>query len=132
MTEELLTTSQIADTLGMPIRKIISYTERGYLEASVMGPSGYGSRRLWSLNDLKKIEIIRKCESFGLSSKFLRKLCSLLNEEDLDLKNNLIIDCSGQAFNSHEELKGVFTDMQQSPFLCIVQDTQIKSCSTIL
>ena len=117
MEEKILTTSQIANIMDMPLRKIISYTERGYIEASVLGPSGYGSRRLWSLTDLKKVEIIRKCEKFGLSPRFLRRLCSLLTKEELNLRSNLIIDGSGCAFNSENAMGDVFTDAHHSPCL---------------
>lgn len=121
MEEHFFSTSQIAEKLDMPLRKIIAYTERGYVEASILAPSGYGSRRLWSMNDLKKIEIIRKCESFGLSPKFLRKLCNLLDGEDLLSGSDLIIDGHGLAFNSHGKLSEVLSDTQRSPYLCIVQ-----------
>ncbi|MFO7737296.1 MAG: hypothetical protein R6V46_02375 [Desulfatiglandaceae bacterium] len=124
MKAKFLTTSQIAGILEVPLRKIISYTERGYIEASVLGPAGYGSRRLWSITDLRKIEIIRKCEAFGLSPKFLRMLCSLLTTEELDLWSDLIIDGSGRVFSSANASADFVTNARCSPYLWILQDSK--------
>jgi DNA-binding transcriptional MerR regulator len=119
MEEDSFTTSQVANILNIPLRKIIAYTERGYIEASLQGPSGYGSRRLWSLTDLEKIQIIRTCEAFGLSPRFLRRLCSLLTMEELNLRSNLIIDGSGHVFNSENSVADVLVDGHHSPCLFI-------------
>lgn len=126
MENQFYTTSQIAKVLDMPLRKIITYTERGYIEASVLGPSGYGSRRLWSPADLKKIDILKKCEDFGLSPKFLRKLSSLLNKEELNPWSNLIIDSRGRAFNGQDAAADAFPDVRRSPYLYICQDPETE------
>ena len=73
----LFTTPQVAEILDMPMRKIISYTERGYLEASVP-PDGHGSKRRWTPQDMTRILVIRKCEEFGLSVRLLRILAEVL------------------------------------------------------
>ena len=108
--------------LNMPLRKIIAYTERGYVEAGILGPSGYGSRRLWSPTDLKKIEILRKCEAFGLSPAFLRKLSVLLHKETLNGRSNLIIDNEFRVFNDEDARADDFPDVRHSPYLYICRE----------
>ena len=127
MENQFFSTSQVAEMLNVPMRKIIGYTERGYLEASVVGPSGYGSRRLWSTFDLKKIDILRRCEDFGLSPKFLRRLCSLLEEETIGSWANLIIDCEGNALNDESAPVDPFPDTDRSPYLYIRNQLPITS-----
>jgi DNA-binding transcriptional MerR regulator len=73
------TTPQVAKILDIPQRKIISYTEREYVEPSIQNASGHGSRRLWNLWDLDKIHVIRKCEKLGLSVEGLRTLGKTLS-----------------------------------------------------
>jgi DNA-binding transcriptional MerR regulator len=108
--------------LNVSIRKVISYTERGYHEASIVAPAGYGSRRLWSLFDLKKLNILLKCEAFGLSPKFLRKLSALLKEEDTASWSNLIIDSKGRAFNEEHVSPDGLPDGDHSSYLVISQE----------
>lgn len=122
MKNQFFTTSQVAEILDVPMRKIIAYTERGYVEASVVGPSGYGSRRLWSPFDLKKIDILRRCEDFGLSPKFLRKLSTLLKEETIGSLSHLIIDREGNTFNDENAPVNAFPDTDRSPYLYIHQE----------
>lgn len=68
------TTPEAAEILGIPMRKILSYIERGYVRPSVLDAKGHGSRRLWSLWDLDKIHLVRRCEQFGLSVRLLKVL----------------------------------------------------------
>ena len=45
------TTPQLAELVGIPQRKLLSYIERGYISPSVQEASGHGTRRLWSFED---------------------------------------------------------------------------------
>jgi hypothetical protein len=72
------TTPELAEALNLPMRKILSYVERGYVRPSVLDASGHGSRRLWALWDLDKIHLLRRCEQLGLSVRLLRLLGAAL------------------------------------------------------
>ena len=45
------TTTEIARILGLSVRKIISYEERGYVSPSIQRAAGHGSKRIWSYED---------------------------------------------------------------------------------
>jgi hypothetical protein len=71
-------TPELAKILKIPMRKILSYLERGYVKPSIQDACGHGSTRLWSFTDLHKIHIIRRCESLGLSVDLMRRLGKIL------------------------------------------------------
>ena len=54
----VFTTPQVARIAETPDRKIISFTERGYLRPSVQDADGHGSKRLWSHRDLIWVTLI--------------------------------------------------------------------------
>jgi len=68
------TTPQAARVLGIPMRKVLSYIERGYVGPSLRDATGHGSSRQWDLWDVDKIYLIRQCELFGVSVKGLRTI----------------------------------------------------------
>ena len=72
--KEIYTTPQVAKILEMPMRKILSYIERGYVTPSLRDASGHGSSRQWAVWDLDKICLVRKCENLGVSVSGLRTL----------------------------------------------------------
>jgi len=73
-TKDTYTTPQVARILRMPVRKLLSYIERGHVSPSLRDASGHGSSRQWALWDLDKIHLIRKCENLGVSVDRLRTL----------------------------------------------------------
>ena len=58
-----MTTAELATELRVPQRRVLSWIEHGYLEASGAAPSGHGSRRAWTEEDRKKAHLIRDLES---------------------------------------------------------------------
>jgi DNA-binding transcriptional MerR regulator len=117
MERRFYTTSEVARMLSISLRKIISYTERGYIEASVLGPRGHGSRRLWAPWDLKKVELIQRCEEFGLSPRLLRRIAKDLTAERLISWPFLLIDDDGRISNAEDSVEGFLSLSQGS--LCL-------------
>jgi len=52
------TTPKAAAILNISVRKLIAYTEGGYVEPSIQAADGHGSKRLWSYEDLVVCAII--------------------------------------------------------------------------
>jgi len=68
------TTPKVARIAGLPIRKVLSYHERGYIRASIQEASGHGSKRLYSFADVVKIKAIQVFQELGLSVDMLRAI----------------------------------------------------------
>jgi len=68
------TTPELAKLLNVPLRKALSYLERGYIRASVQEADGHGSRRLFTFDDVLKAKVIQYCEKMGLAVPMLRKI----------------------------------------------------------
>jgi|TARA_B110000495_G_C23005401_1_gene593881 hypothetical protein len=64
MKSDEYTTPQVADIIGVPQRKILSYIERGYVEPSIQSAAGHGSKRLWSRLDIVRCAAIKLLLSF--------------------------------------------------------------------
>jgi hypothetical protein len=76
------TTPIVAKVLDVPLRKVISMLERGYIHASIQEADGHGSKRLFSFEDVVRAFIIHRLESFGLSVVKLRFVSSILANPD--------------------------------------------------
>ena len=76
------TTPIVAKVLDVPLRKVISMLERGYLHASIQEADGHGSKRLFSFDDVVRAFIIHRLESFGLSVVRLRFVSNILADPD--------------------------------------------------
>jgi DNA-binding transcriptional MerR regulator len=72
-------TPELAKILKIPMRKILSYIERGYVNPTILDAAGHGSTRLWAFTDLHKIHMIRRCENLGLSVDLMRRLGKILS-----------------------------------------------------
>jgi DNA-binding transcriptional MerR regulator len=115
----LFSTPQVAKILGLPLRKVISYTERGYLEASAQLPRGHGTKRLWTRQDITKILVIRKCESLGLSVRLLRTLADFLIPERLAEWPWIAIDENGDISDPRSSLEDFANWSEDHPFVYI-------------
>ena len=82
------TTAQVAEILRLPLRKVITFEERGYVTASVQGPAGHGSKRLWSYLDLVRCSVIRSLLN-GMSVSYLRVLSGWLRDDEMIQPNKL-------------------------------------------
>ena len=73
------TTQQIADILRVPFRKILSYIERDYIRPSEQDASGYGSKRLWSYEDVIACAVLNALDKC-LSVKATRHIGRVLRD----------------------------------------------------
>jgi len=70
----MMTTPQVAKRLGVSVREIVTWTERGYIEATVP-PKGHGSKRLWSEKDFRTLRLIPGLRAV-LSCRGIKKFLS--------------------------------------------------------
>ena len=75
------TTAQVAEILRLPLRKVITFEERGYVTASVQGAAGHGSKRQWSYLDLVRCSVIKSLLN-GMSVSYLRVLSGWLRDDE--------------------------------------------------
>ena len=54
------TTTQLSKMLGLSVRRIIAFEERGYVSPSIQAAAGRGSQRLWSYEDVVRLVVIKK------------------------------------------------------------------------
>lgn len=86
------TTPEIAKTLGVTTRKVLSMMERGYFKASIQEASGHHSKRLFNFWDVLRAYIIHEVLQFGLSVEKLRFIGSMLRDEKTIHGDHLAID----------------------------------------
>ena len=70
--------SDMAQIVELPLRKVLSFIERGYITPSVQEASGHGSKRLWDDKDLVRCAAI-KVASSHLLAKSIRILATPLS-----------------------------------------------------
>ena len=58
MDKSRYTTPELARIVGLPMRKVLSFIERGYISPSIQDAAGHGSKRLWSEEDLVRLGIV--------------------------------------------------------------------------
>jgi len=80
--DRTFTTAQVAEILFLPLRKVITFEERGYVTPSVQGAAGHGSKRLWSYLDLVRCSVIKSLLN-GLSVSYLRVLSGWLRDDKM-------------------------------------------------
>lgn len=74
------TTPQMATILELPMRKVLSFIERGFISPSIQEASGHGSRRLWSYEDLIRCAAVKFLLN-ALSVDFMRVLSEHLRSD---------------------------------------------------
>ena len=67
-------TPALSAALNLPMRKVLSWIERGYIQPSVQEAKGHGSKRLFSEADLTKAKILLEIESV-LRPSILKRIC---------------------------------------------------------
>ena len=119
---QLFTTTQVAEIVGLPQRKILSFVERGYVRPSIKDASGAGSQRLWNYFDLLRCEITNlllgmvTVDAMRFIATFLADDRRLVYDEELTIpftKNGPIAPFS-KFENSHDESNGYFAKLTVS------------------
>ena len=78
------TTPQVANLIGIPERKLLTYVERRFVAPSVREAAGHGSKRLWSYDDVVRCAII-KLLSHTLSVSTLRLVGAHLGKSSMSI-----------------------------------------------
>lgn len=118
----IYTTPQLAELLNIPMRKILSYIERGYIVPSIEDAKGHGSKRRWSAWDAVKIYIIRECEKMGITVDRIRYVCKHLTQNTLKNTPRLIMNIHGDFLPTNTSIDELdtLTDLDPDPSILIV------------
>jgi DNA-binding transcriptional MerR regulator len=82
MPSDTYTTADVARITEVPLRKIISFIERGYVAPSIQDAAGHGSKRLWNHADLVRCLAVNHLQT-NLSADFVRSLANDLADDEL-------------------------------------------------
>jgi DNA-binding transcriptional MerR regulator len=95
-TEKYYKSSEACKITGLTYKQLDYYDRTNFIKPSVRKATGYGTRRVYSFNDLLKLKVIKKLLDAGISLQKLRKTKKYLelNEknDDVLLKVTLMSD----------------------------------------
>jgi DNA-binding transcriptional MerR regulator len=109
--KRIYSSSEVCNIIGFTYKQLDYYDRTDFIKPSVNEAGGYGSRRMYSFNDLIKLKIIKRLIEAGISLQKLRKTKKYLDEYDNNsdsdsfLKLTLISDGNTvYACNSDREI----------------------------
>jgi DNA-binding transcriptional MerR regulator len=109
--KRIYSSSEVCNIIGLTYKQLDYYDRTNFIKPSAYGAGGYGSRRMYSFNDLIKLKIIKRLLEAGISLQKLRKTKKYLDEyhndsnSDSFLKSTLISDGNTvYACNSDSEI----------------------------
>lgn len=95
MAQDVFTTMEIVERTGCTERQLGYWDQQGIIKPSIQQASGSGSRRLYSIDDLLQLNIIRQLKKRGWSTQKIRKaitrLRDIMNIPD-PLKQAVLVD----------------------------------------
>ncbi len=65
--------SEVCKIIGITYKQLDYYDRTNFIKPSVNGAGGYGTRRMYSFNDLMKLKVIKKLLEAGISLQKLRR-----------------------------------------------------------
>ncbi len=74
--------SEACKIIGITYKQLDYYDRTDFIKPSASEAEGYGSRRMYSFNDLMKLKVIKKLLEAGISLQKLRKTKKYLDEYD--------------------------------------------------
>lgn len=92
------TTIEVAQATGFSIRQLDYWTQRGLLVPGVQQSHGPGTRKLFSVEDLAQLQLIRRLKQHGWSTRKIRKAISTLQvvmDDTNPLKNAILVHGKG-------------------------------------
>lgn len=95
MVQDVFTTMEIVELTGFTGRQLGYWDQQGIIKPSVQRSSGSGSRRLYSIDDLLQLNIIRQLKKRGWSTQKIREAITRLHNvigEPNPLKKALLVD----------------------------------------
>lgn len=81
--KKIYSSKEVCNIIGVTYKQLDYYDRTNFIKPSINGAGGYGSRRMYSFNDLMKLKIIKKLMEAGISLQKLRK-----TKKYLDVYNN--------------------------------------------
>ena len=78
MVQDVFSTKEIVDRTGFTERQLGYWDQQGIIKPSVQQSSGSGSRRLYSIDDLEQLNLIRQLKKRGWSTQKIRESISRL------------------------------------------------------
>lgn len=88
--------AEVCKIINITYKQLDYYDRTDFIKPSISGAGGYGTRRMYSFNDLMKLKVIKKLLEAGISLQKLRKTKRYLehysNGDDSLLEVTLISD----------------------------------------
>lgn len=95
MTQDVFTTMEIVERTGFTERQLGYWDQQGIIKPSIQRSNGSGSRRLYSIEDLVQLNVIRQLKKRGWSTQKIReaitRLRDIMNVPD-PLKQAVLVD----------------------------------------
>lgn len=101
MQETLYTTAEVAKITGFSVRQLDYWARKNMVLPSYHQAHGSGSRRLYTIDDLVQLNIIRRLKQYNWSTQKIHKAINILKDvmNDSDpLRNALLIHGKGTIF----------------------------------
>ncbi len=86
--KKIYSSTEVCNIIGFTYKQLDYYDRTNFIKPSVNGAGGYGSRRMYSFNDLMKLKVIKKLMEAGISLQKLRRTKRYLDEYDNNSSNN--------------------------------------------
>lgn len=74
MTRKEFSSTQIAEILGLNVRTVIDWAERGIVEADIVDATGPGSRRRYSFEQLIRAGVVQELRKAGMTRTTVKLL----------------------------------------------------------
>jgi DNA-binding transcriptional MerR regulator len=81
---------EVCKIIGLSYRQLDYYDRTDFVKPSINNGAGYGSRRMYSFDDLLKLKVIKKLLEAGVSLQKIRKAKKYLEENGNSSDNNFL------------------------------------------
>src|SRR5579859_1587446 len=109
MAQDVFTTMEIVEITGFTERQLGYWDQQGIIKPSIQQASGSGSRRLYSVDDLLQLNIVRQLKKRGWSTQkireAIRRLRDIMNVPD-PLKQAVLVDGDKTIFAFYKTKEG--------------------------
>ena len=109
MREHLYTTTEVAEITGFSLRQLDYWARKKMIIPSFQRDQGSGSRRLYTVEDLVQLNIVRQLKKHNWSTQKIHKAIETLKEIMNDanpLRNAILIHGKGTIFALSKTRKG--------------------------
>ena len=92
------TTVEVAQATGFSVRQLDYWAQQGLLVPGVQQSHGPGTRKLYSVEDLAQLQLIRRLKQHGWSTRKIRRAVNTLRvvmDDPNPLKNAILVHSKG-------------------------------------